>query len=107
MSYQTPQRAWLYATQRTAPSTTTAPSGDRTAASGNDQASEATPAATVSFSSAAQDISNAKAAIDNVPAGREQLVNSLKQQVEAGTYNVSSTDIADMMLRRASADSVS
>ena len=77
------------------------------AASGNDQASEATPAATVSFSSAAQDISNAKAAIDNVPAGREQLVNSLKQQVEAGTYNVSSTDIADMMLRRASADSVS
>ncbi len=76
------------------------------ATSGNAQTNDATPAATVSFSSAAQDIATAKAAIDNVPAGREQFVNSLKQQVEAGTYNVSSSNIADMMLRRASADSV-
>jgi flagellar biosynthesis anti-sigma factor FlgM len=77
------------------------------AAGGTNQSNEATPAATVSFSTAAQDISTAKAAIDNVPAGREQFVNSLKQQVEAGTYNVSSSNIADMMLRRASADKVS
>jgi len=76
------------------------------ASGGTTQTNDATPAATVSFSSAAQDIATAKAAIDNVPAGREEFVNSLKQQVEAGTYNVSSSDIADMMLRRASADQV-
>jgi flagellar biosynthesis anti-sigma factor FlgM len=74
--------------------------------SGTDATDAVSSAATVSFSSTAQDISNAKAAIDNVPAGREQFVSSLKQQVEAGTYNVSSGDIADMMLRRASADNV-
>jgi flagellar biosynthesis anti-sigma factor FlgM len=77
-----------------------------TAAGGSTATNEATSAATVSFSAAAQDINTAKAAIDNVPAGREQFVNSLKQQVEAGTYNVSSGDIADMMLRRASADQI-
>jgi flagellar biosynthesis anti-sigma factor FlgM len=76
------------------------------ATSGNTDSNEATSAATVSFSTAAQDIATAKAAIDNVPAGREQFVDSLKQQVEAGTYNVSSSDIADMMLRRASADQI-
>jgi len=83
------------------------PTTNNTSASGGTtQTNDATPAATVSFSSAAQDIATAKAAIDNVPAGREEFVNSLKQQVEAGTYNVSSSDIADMMLRRASADQV-
>jgi flagellar biosynthesis anti-sigma factor FlgM len=79
-------------------------SNTSTATAGSNPSDDTTSAATVSFSNAAQDIANAKAAIDNVPAGREQFVNSLKQQVEAGTYNVSSSNIADMMLRRASAD---
>jgi flagellar biosynthesis anti-sigma factor FlgM len=67
-------------------------------------AESGSPAATVDFSSQAQQIQSAKAAVDAVPDVREDLVSSLKQRVDSGTYHVNSSDIADMMLRRATAD---
>ena len=37
---------------------------------------------------------------------REELVQSLKARIENGTYNVSGEEIADLMIRRAFADSL-
>lgn len=37
---------------------------------------------------------------------REDIVDSLRERLEAGTYNVSGTDIADMIFRRAIADRI-
>jgi negative regulator of flagellin synthesis FlgM len=62
------------------------------------------PAATVSFSSQAQEIAKATAAVNAAPEIRTDLVNSLKSRIDKGDYNVSGADIADMMLRRSSAD---
>lgn len=69
-------------------------------------AESGTPAATVDFSSQAQTIKNAKAAVDAAPDVRDDLVASLKQRIDSGNYNVSSSDIADMMLRRTTADQI-
>ncbi len=66
-----------------------------------------TPAATATFSTQAQDISRAKAAVAAAPDVREDLVASIKQQVDSGTYKVSSSDIAEMMMRRSEADNIS
>jgi negative regulator of flagellin synthesis FlgM len=71
-----------------------------------DSTESGSPAATVDFSSQAQQIQNAKAAVDAVPDVREDLVASLKQRVDSGTYHVNASDIADMMLRRTTADQV-
>ncbi|HEX5323525.1 MAG TPA: flagellar biosynthesis anti-sigma factor FlgM [Capsulimonadaceae bacterium] len=68
--------------------------------------SEGSPAATVDFSSQAQQIQSAKAAVNAVPDVREDLVASLKQRVDSGTYHVKASDIADMMLRRTTADQI-
>lgn len=65
-----------------------------------------TPAATVNFSSQAQQIKSATAAVNATPDVREDLVASLKQKVDSGTYHVSSSDIADMMIRRTTADQI-
>ena len=40
------------------------------------------------------------------PDVREELVQSLKARIENGTYNVSGEEIADLMIRRAFADSL-
>jgi negative regulator of flagellin synthesis FlgM len=64
-----------------------------------------TPAATVSFSAQAQEIAKATAAVAAAPEIRTNLVNSLKARIDKGEYNVSGADIADMMMRRQSADS--
>lgn len=37
---------------------------------------------------------------------REDIVESLRERLDAGTYNVSGTDIADMIFRRAIADRI-
>jgi len=63
-------------------------------------------AAMVSFSPQAQEIARAKEAVNATPDVREDLVNSLRDQVQAGTYNPRSEDIADMMMRRQAADSI-
>ena len=65
-----------------------------------------TSAATVTFSSRAQEISRATSAVNNTPDTRDDLVKSLKSKVDSGTYNVSGSDIAEMMYRRQAADNV-
>jgi len=82
-------------------------SGQGTAGqTGGTDSSDDSPAATVDFSSQAQQIQNAKAAVNAVPDVREDLVASLKQRIDSGNYHVSASDIADMMLRRTSADHI-
>jgi negative regulator of flagellin synthesis FlgM len=56
------------------------------------------------FSSRAQEIIRAKTAVDSAPDVREDLVKSLKDKIDSGQYQVSSDDIAEMMLPRQSAD---
>ena len=80
-----------------APSAATTPAHDETGA-------PASSAATATFSSRAQDITKAKAAVNAAPDTRDDLVKSVKDRVDSGTYNPSSDDIADMMLRRHAAD---
>lgn len=77
------------------------------AGSGNEAGNasdSSTPAATVDFSSQAQQIKSATAAVNATPDVREDLVSSLKQRIDSGNYHVSSSDIADMMMRRTTAD---
>ncbi len=71
------------------------------------------PAAQVELSAQAQALSAAKAqaaqylpAVQSAPETRTDLVSRLKAQVESGSYHVSGADIADQMVRRATADSV-
>lgn len=71
------------------------------------------PAAQVELSAQAQALSASKAeaaqylpAVQAAPETRDDLVSRLKAQVESGSYHVSGADIADQMVRRATADSV-
>lgn len=48
----------------------------------------------------------AESALKDVPDVREELVCELKSRIESGEYNVSSEEIAEMMLRRLSADKI-
>ncbi|MDR3711140.1 MAG: flagellar biosynthesis anti-sigma factor FlgM [Capsulimonadaceae bacterium] len=75
------------------------------AQSGADE-SPMSSAATATFSARAQEISRAKAAVNAAPDTRDDLVSSIKDRVDAGTYNPSSDDIAEMMLRRHAADNM-
>ena len=52
----------------------------------------------VSFSSVGRDMQVAKAALSNVPDVREDRVNSLKQSINNGTYEVSGESFADKLL---------
>lgn len=51
------------------------------------------------------DIQKIKEAIANLPDVREDRVAALKARIENGTYNVKSDEIADLIIRRALADS--
>jgi negative regulator of flagellin synthesis FlgM len=73
---------------------------------GQDQSNGASPAATVELSSQAQTVASATGAVNAVPETRDDLVANLKAQIDAGTYSVSSSDIADQMIRRARADQI-
>jgi len=48
----------------------------------------------------------AEAALVEIPDTREDLVQELKAKIERGEYGVSGEKIADMMLRRLSADRI-
>jgi len=48
----------------------------------------------------------AEAALADVPDTRENLVNDLKDRIAKGEYKVSGQEVADMMLRRLSADRI-
>lgn len=52
----------------------------------------------VSFSTVGKDLQVAKMALNNVPDVREDMVNSLKQSIDNGTYEVSGEDFADKLL---------
>lgn len=82
------------------------PEGVAPAAPTQGTAHPATPAAQVELSSQAQALASARAAVDAAPDTRDDLVARLKSQIESGTYQVSSKDIADQMLRRAHADRI-
>jgi flagellar biosynthesis anti-sigma factor FlgM len=61
-------------------------------------------AANVEISDRAQEVQRITQLIKDLPDVREDRVQELKAQVENGTYNVSSEDIADLIIRRALAD---
>jgi flagellar biosynthesis anti-sigma factor FlgM len=52
------------------------------------------------------EVQRVKALVEALPDVREDLVQALKARVEAGTYHVSSDEIADLMIRRTWADSM-
>ena len=56
------------------------------------------PEEKVDLSTRARDIQQIKSALAKLPEIREEKVQDLKKQVEAGTYNVSGDKIADKMV---------
>jgi flagellar biosynthesis anti-sigma factor FlgM len=52
-------------------------------------------------------IAEVKALILNMPEVREEVVAELRDRIERGEYHVSASDIAEAMVRRAIADSIS
>lgn len=71
------------------------------------------PAAKVEISDQAKTLAAAKAeaahylpAVQAAPDTHAALVDRLKTQVQNGTYHVSSSDIADQIVRRAQADNI-
>lgn len=66
----------------------------------------APPAASVEISQSAQDIARVRQIVEQMPDVREDLVASIRERISKGEYKVSSADIADLMLRRAVADTI-
>lgn len=64
------------------------------------------PASTVEVSDRAQEVRRVTKLVNELPDVRADRVQALKQQIEAGTYNVSGEQIADLIVRRAFADGV-
>jgi flagellar biosynthesis anti-sigma factor FlgM len=71
-----------------------------------DAQEETPPAASVELSPRAQEIRRIKFLLDEVPEVREEIVQELRRKVEASEYNVSSAEIADLIVRRTIADNV-
>lgn len=53
----------------------------------------------VQISSIGKDYQTAKAAVTNSPDVREELVASLKERIQNGTYEVSGGDFADKLIK--------
>jgi flagellar biosynthesis anti-sigma factor FlgM len=53
-----------------------------------------------------EEVQSVKDKLAQLPEVREDIVAALKARVDSGTYNVSSEEIADLMVRRAFADSI-
>ena len=71
-----------------------------------EESEEFSPAALVELSLRAQEIRRIKFILDEIPTVREEMVQELRQKIEAGEYHVSSAEIADLIVRRAFADNV-
>jgi len=54
----------------------------------------------VQISKMGQDIQTAKAAVNNTPDIREDLVSSIKERIQAGTYDVDVDSFADKLLEK-------
>ena len=53
-----------------------------------------------------EEVQAVKDKLAEMPEVREDIVAALKARIDTGTYNVSSEEIADLMVRRAYADSI-
>jgi flagellar biosynthesis anti-sigma factor FlgM len=53
-----------------------------------------------------EEVQSVKDKLAELPEVREDIVAALKARVDSGTYNVSSEEIADLMVRRAYADRI-
>ena len=53
---------------------------------------------TVDLSSGSKDVQKMQEILNQTPSVRTELIESLKAQIEGGTYNVDSRDIADKMM---------
>ena len=53
-----------------------------------------------------EEVQSVKDNLAQLPEVREDIVAALKARIDTGTYNVSSEEIADLMVRRAYADSI-
>lgn len=53
-----------------------------------------------------EDLQRVADAASHLPDVREQIIASLRERIEAGTYYVSGEEIAEMMIRRTLADRV-
>ena len=58
----------------------------------------------VSLSNTSVEFSKASKMVANTPAERTQLVEEIKEQIENGTFQVDSSEIADKMLKEALSD---
>ncbi len=63
-------------------------------------------AASVEISAKALEIQRVKRAVDALPDVRQEQIDAIKARIDAGTYSVSPDDVADLMVRRAYADSI-
>ena len=53
---------------------------------------------TLALSDFAKELSVAKAAVNKTPDVRQAKVDEIKQQMEAGTYNITATQVADKII---------
>ncbi|MBU0909777.1 MAG: flagellar biosynthesis anti-sigma factor FlgM [Proteobacteria bacterium] len=53
---------------------------------------------TVDLSSSSRDVQKMKEILDQTPAMRMEMIESLKKQIDEGTYQVDARDIADKMM---------
>ncbi|MFZ5765862.1 MAG: flagellar biosynthesis anti-sigma factor FlgM [Thermodesulfobacteriota bacterium] len=58
----------------------------------------AAPADRVELSSGSRDVQKMKEILEQTPAMRMEMIETLKQQINEGTYRVDARDIADRML---------
>lgn len=72
-----------------------------------DQAGAVQPAADAALSAASQEISKALALIGKTSDVRADKVAALKARIDAGTYQVSGSDVANSIWARALADELS
>lgn len=55
---------------------------------------------TLAISGFAKDLQIAKQAVSNAPDVRQTKIDDIKQQMEAGNYNVSASKVADKLLKQ-------
>lgn len=58
------------------------------------------PKDTLAISGFAKEMQVAKQSLASVPDVRQNRVDEVKQQIEAGTYNVSASQVADKLLKK-------
>jgi flagellar biosynthesis anti-sigma factor FlgM len=64
------------------------------------------PAVSIEISSSAQEIQRLKRTVQEMPDVREDMVSAIKSRLDSGNYSVTSNEVADLMIRRAFADTV-